>query len=172
MSFLLVQALCYSQTGLLPYENGRVYYSEVVRLDSSYSKNNLFDNALILIADATNGYNNTLANRKTWELKDNTKISNRDSGELLATIRFYVGQKYNTWIVSCDMFMYVKDGRYKYVITNFYLLVSSLANSVAGGQFPSIIQSKETIYQNSKSLLPNSLRNGQKRSGRTQKDGI
>jgi len=128
---LIFPLIAFTQrTGYADYDGDKITYSGVLILDSSYKREDLFDNALMWISDATRHYNNLIQNKIAYELKDNIVIQNRDSGEIVATLRMFNAQNANVSVISYDVLIYLKDGRYKYTFSNFLLIASSLANNL------------------------------------------
>jgi hypothetical protein len=134
---LLLPIFSSAQSGIFKYStDGKIHYSAIIELDSSYSKSVIYSNVVAWFSDLTNRYNSEIQNKEMWGLRDNITINNRDSGEFRATGRVLAKQSLNTNVISFDVTVYVKQGKYRYDLTNLYFLGSSLANYLEGSSVP------------------------------------
>lgn len=136
---LSVATTCIAQkqkdtTGILPYANGKIHFTEVIGLDSTYDQKTLYDNALIWFSKATNDYNNKLQHKDKFGLKDNIMINNRPEGEFVGNLNMLVNQSFNQILITFDVYVYVKNGKYKFDFTNYKYLSNAMMNAFAGQQ--------------------------------------
>lgn len=117
-------------TGMFPYQNGKIHIIEVVQ--DSLTKDQLFDNASTWFAKETNDYNNIIIHKVDFGIKDNIIINDRSGGEFVGTLKSLARQNFNETLYSFDVYIYVKDGKYKYDFTNFKYLGNSLTNNMMG----------------------------------------
>lgn len=132
ISFLTISSCAQKKSGLFPYQDGKIYFSEVVQLDSSFTMEILYDNSLLVLNNAAKKYNNQITNKQTWGLSDFIVLNKKDSGEVIGVSRVLAEQSLNSIILSFDVYIYSKEGKYKFVLTNFNILGSSLGNAIAG----------------------------------------
>ena len=63
----VLKATIAQRTGIMPYVEGEVTYTNIVEFsDSSMTKNVLYNNALKSIAAVTARFNNNVTNKTTW----------------------------------------------------------------------------------------------------------
>lgn len=122
-------------TGIFPYQSGKIHIVDVIK-DSLLSKDQLFNNAVIWFAKQTNSINNKIRNKVAFGIQNNIIIKNEQTGELVGTLKGIAHQSIGDILYSFDIYIYVKDGRYKYDLTNFKYLGNSLSNAVAGENMP------------------------------------
>lgn len=135
ISFTNIQAQKHrDSTGILPYQDGKIHITSVVT--DSLSKGELFNNALVWFAKETNSLNNQIRHKVSFESKDNIIIKNEQTGEFVGTLKSIAHQSLSDILYSFDIYIYVKDGKYKYDLTNFKYLGNSLSNAVAGENMP------------------------------------
>jgi len=127
LSTLFISIICNSQNTVIPYKDNVINYSEVVNLDSSYKKNDLYISAKRFFVDAFNSG------------KDVIQLDDKDAGLVVGKGFFSVIWKAN-FMYSYDMQVYhiikvyVKDGKYKFEITDFsYKYFISSSQYMAGG---------------------------------------
>jgi Domain of unknown function (DUF4468) with TBP-like fold len=112
--FCSIYTSSYSQTdGEMPIVGGKYTFTDVVKIDS-VNKNELFLRARSYI------------NKSTTSMKDITQIMDKETGEI--AIKLNTGnlpsKKFGFYSIGCGKVwmtvdIYIKDGKYKYVITNF-----------------------------------------------------
>ncbi len=102
------------ETPKLPISsNGNIIYSEVVYVDSIINKQILFSNAREWFA-------------KTYKSStDVIQMEDKESGKIVGKALMLVyhkafGSNYPSGYINYTISLYIKDGRYKYEITNFY----------------------------------------------------
>jgi len=114
---LFISTHCFAQkeTPNLPIdsETKKINYSEVVFLDSSITKQELFSRAREWFAKA---YKSSL-NVVQMEDKESGKIIGK---ALMQVYHKALGANYPSGYINYTISIYLKDGRYKYEITNFY----------------------------------------------------
>lgn len=104
-----------SEFKIFPNYNGQIEYSGIVYIDSSYSKDLLFDNAERWFVD------------QYRSAQDVIQYKNKDQGEITGKGIIQVYWKYGGILASTQVSvyhtvkLYFKDGRYKYVISPFNL---------------------------------------------------
>jgi hypothetical protein len=102
-------------TPTLPFddETKRITYSEVVTVDSSTSKNELYSRGREWFAKAYKSSTDVL------------QMDDKESGKIVgkALMQVYhkaLGSNYKSGYINYTISLYLKDGRYKYEITNFH----------------------------------------------------
>ncbi len=121
-------------TGIFPYEAGKIHITDIVK--DSLSKDELFNNAVVWFAQQTNSVNNQVRNKISFANKDNIIIKNEQTGEFVGTLKGIAHQSLSDILYSFDIYIFVKEGRYKYDLTNFKYLGNSLSNAIAGQNMP------------------------------------
>lgn len=93
---------------LLPQKNGKVYYSDIIKVDS-VSKVELYNRAKRWVVDIFNS------------AKDVTQLDNKEEGELIIK-SYFLSDAYWVIINRLNIYntikIYVKDNRYKYEIVD------------------------------------------------------
>lgn len=79
------QLYAQKDTGVLPYLDGKIHFTNVVAVDS-VSKETLIKNAIIWFEKTTNDYNNSISNKISYGLKDNTILKNIDTGRNMNSV--------------------------------------------------------------------------------------
>jgi len=102
-TLILISTLSYSQEPLK--------WEEVVRVDSVTNKNELFNRARQWFSNTFNSEKDVISilDRNTGEISGNAVVEYKSN-------RFYMGVACVNGYVSFKINIYVKDGRYKYVI--------------------------------------------------------
>jgi hypothetical protein len=163
--FILATNHSFAQSGVMPYVHGKIHFTDLITVDSS-SKESLSKKAVIWFEKATNDYNNNISNKASFGLKDNIILKDIDNGEFVGTLNMLVPQAFNESLVSFDVYIYTKDGKYRYDFTDFKYLGNSLTNKIAGKNMNSVttlesIDNKKykrlmtLIYKSCKSAIEN-----------------
>lgn len=112
LSIIYVVTFSYAQKNITPVVNGSIYYSEVVTVDSSLKKGDLYINAKKFFVDAFHSG------------KDVIQLDDKESGNVIGKGYFTIVWKAN-FMYSYEMQIWhtikvsVKDSKYKYEITDF-----------------------------------------------------
>lgn len=115
LSIISFSSFGQKETPKLPIDKStnKITYSEVVPVDSSVSKQELFGRAREWFA-------------KTYRSSTNViQMEDKESGIIVGKALFQVyhralGSNYPSGYINYTISVYLKDGRYKYVFTNFY----------------------------------------------------
>ncbi|MDQ6756275.1 MAG: DUF4468 domain-containing protein [Bacteroidota bacterium] len=140
-------------TGILPYENSKIHFTSIVMLDSTYDQKTLYDNALIWFSKETNTYNNRLQHKDKFGLKDNIMINNRADGEFVGTLNTLTNQSFNQILIAFDVYVYTKNGKYKYDFTNFKYLTNAMMNAFSGNQVNVVTNFEAFDFKGNKNLV-------------------
>jgi hypothetical protein len=103
------------ETPILPIDSAtsKITYSEVVFVDSLTNKNELFLRAREWFAKTYKSSMNVIQ----MEDKENGKIVGKASMQVYHKLG---GSNYPSGYINYTIFVYIKDGRYKYEITDFH----------------------------------------------------
>lgn len=121
---------------------GKINYSEVVKVDSSTSKQELYSRGREWFAKAYNSSNNVLQ----MDDKDNGKLVGK---ALIKVYHKFLGEHPSGYI-NYTIALYLKDGRYKYEITNFHhtgQIVSAKSTIPDYGPCEGMINTQKAMYQ-------------------------
>lgn len=125
---LLFTVKSYSQTQTLPMVEGKVDYIEVVKLDSSYKKNDLYLNAKKFFVDFF------VSGKDVVQMDDKDAGIVIGKGNLLVSYKANFAMTYKTR-VSHTIKLSLKDGKYKYEITDLsFEIILPSGNHVAGNE--------------------------------------
>lgn len=109
------EAFCQKEIPNLPIDNDtkKITYSEVVYVDSSANKQELYARAREWFAKAYKSSNNVI------------QMDDKESGKIVgkALMQVYhkaLGANYNSGYINYTISVYVRDGRYRYEVTDFY----------------------------------------------------
>lgn len=135
---VLITSFAYGQKEApeLPIDSStkRITYSEVVLVDSLVSKQELYSRAREWFAKAYNSANNVI------QMEDN--VNGKIIGKALVPVKLKVlGTVYDAGSIHYTISLYLKDGRYKYEITDFYHTGNSLKNIEDYGACENMINS-------------------------------
>ena len=102
----------YAQSPELPLENGKIIYTEVVEVESK-SKDDLYTSAREWFAKSYNSANNVI------------QMDDKESGKIVGKALMPVyhkafGSDYDSGNIHYTISIYLKDGRYKYEVSDFY----------------------------------------------------
>lgn len=129
--FMLIFLAPYAQnsTPNLPIdgESRRIVYTEVVQVDTSTTKNELYSRALEWFAKSYKSSKNVIQ----LEDKEGGKIVGK---ALMQVYHKALGKDYESGHINYTISIYLKDGRYKYDIINFHHTGQLVRN---GGSIPS-----------------------------------
>ncbi len=98
--------------GVLPMVNGKIMYTGVVSVDSASKKDDLFQRTKLWFVENYTSANDVIQ----MEDKENGIIVGKGYFEEMWQVTFYASMKVK---VYHTIKMYVKDGRYRYEITDF-----------------------------------------------------
>ena len=127
LAVTVIAISCFGQKSILPYKDGAITYSEIINLDSSYKKNDLYINAKRFFVEVFKSG------------RDVIQLDDKEAGLIIGKGYFNIVWKVN-FMNSYDMQIwhvvkiYVKDAKYKYEITDFayrYFVPSS--QYISGG---------------------------------------
>lgn len=107
---LIVTSYCFFAVGQnLPIDKktGKVIYSEVVKVDSTITKYQLYSKAREWIANVF------------ISSKDVIQMDDREAGKIIVKGSFELTSKLDIDLMKFTISIYLKDGKYKYVITDF-----------------------------------------------------
>jgi hypothetical protein len=112
---LVLSTFAQKETPSLPIDpdTRMITYTEVINVDSSVSKLELYSRAREWFAKAYNSSQNVI------------QMDDKESGKIVgkALTRVYhkaLGSNYPSGYINYTISLYLKDGKYKYEITNFY----------------------------------------------------
>jgi hypothetical protein len=130
IGFLLlasIHAFGQKETPKLPIDEDtkRITYSDVIMVDSSVTKNELFSRAREWFAKTYNSSTDVVQ----MEDKENGKLVGK---ALTQVYHKAMGSNYPSGHINYTISLYFKDGRYKYEITNFH----HTGQLVSGGRIP------------------------------------
>ena len=140
-------------SGVFPYIDGKIHFTKVVTVDSSIGKETLIKNAIIWFEKTTTDYNNSINNKESYGLKDNTILKNINTGEFVGTLNMIVQQSLSQSLIGFDVYIYAKDGKYKYDFTDFKYLGNSLENKMAGRNMNSVTSMESADKSRFKKLM-------------------
>jgi hypothetical protein len=113
--FSILTAYSQKETPNLPIDSltNKITYTEVVSVDSSAKKQELFSRAREWFAKAYKSSTNVI------------QMEDKESGKIIgkALMQVYhkaMGREYPSGYINYTISIYLKDGRYKYEITDFY----------------------------------------------------
>lgn len=109
---LLFTVKSYAQNQPLPLVEGKIKYSEVVQLDSSIKKNDLYLNAKKFFVDVFNSGKDVIQ----MDDKESGTVIGRGYYEDVWKMTFSVKYNFQIWHT---VKIYAKDGRYKFEIEDF-----------------------------------------------------
>jgi len=127
--FLLFSGMVFAQ---MPEKNGKFIYENVVQVENA-SQNVLYKRALLFFAMNYKSANDVI------QMKD--EAAGSVVGKGVFKITYYTRNP----IISHTISVFVKDGRYKYVITDFYYK-DNQDKSFWLEDFPKIWFGKQTLY--------------------------
>lgn len=118
LSLILVSSICYAEiipTPQLPIDSttNLITYSGVVKVDSLLTKSMLFSKAREWFAKTYKSAKNVIQ----LEDSENGKIVGK---ALMQVYHKALGSNYDSGFINYTISIFVKDGRYKYEISNFY----------------------------------------------------
>jgi hypothetical protein len=115
------------ETPNLPIDSatGKIAYSEVVYVDSLANKEELYSKAREWFAKAYKSSTNVIQ----MEDKESGKIVGK---ALMQVYHKALGSNYESGYINYTISIYLKDGRYKYEVTDFY----HTGESFSGGRIP------------------------------------
>lgn len=102
----------YTQNDSIPKIDGLYEYSEVVTLDTSYSKDRLYKNAKVYFVDAYKSAKDVIQ----YDDKEEGKIIGKGFTELKGSQSILLSAWYYTWSVNFSTELFCKDGKYRYRI--------------------------------------------------------
>lgn len=114
-TFFLFTSVIFAQTPKLPIDSitKEITYSEVVKLDSTFTKDKLFSNAKLWISKTFN------SSKSIIDTED------KQEGVIIIKPMFQayhraLGMDHNSGHIEYTLKIFIKDGKYKYEITDFY----------------------------------------------------
>jgi hypothetical protein len=137
------------ETPILPIDSAtsKITYSEVVFVDSLTNKNELFLRAREWFAKTYKSSMNVIQ----MEDKENGKIIGKALLKVFMTT--FVDSQLESGFINYSISIYIKDGRYKYEITDFYhtgmFINSSVGTSPDGGPCEKLFNEKKGFWGNS-----------------------
>lgn len=146
---ILIASICFGQTTMPNFNinesTNKISYSEVVILDSITSKEILYSKAREWFAKSYNSSNNVI------------QMDSKESGKIIGKALFDVTfsgpfkKVFNGGVIHYTIAIYLRDGRYKYEITDFYH-TGGLANghkTPDGGSCENLITREKGFWGNS-----------------------
>ena len=126
--FLLFPFFVNAQKSILPEKDGKVIFTDVVTVDSTVKKEELFNRARVWFVTEYRSANDVI------------QMQDKDAGIIIGKGSFIVsngvGIMINTLKVANTIKLYFKDGKYKYEITDFNVYEGDLPGTPISQKAP------------------------------------
>lgn len=109
---MLLPVFVSAQNDSIPKVDGQYEYSEVVNLDTSYTRDKLYKNAKVYFVNAYKSANDVIQ----YDEKEEGKIIGKGFMELKGSQAVLLSVWYQTWKVNFSTEIFCKDGKYRYRI--------------------------------------------------------
>ena len=126
---LLFTISTYGQIDTAFYKDGKVTYWAVNTVDASLKATDLLKNFNAWWADYRSKFNSRIT-RTQWKITDETV--EKDENGIVVKGKMFIQQMLNSSVWSFDLIIQVKDGRYKYTMTNFGSLADENKMALGG----------------------------------------
>lgn len=117
-------------------ETGKITFTEVVELDEKLTQDEVYSKAREWFAKAYNSSNNAIQ----MDDRENGKIVGK---ALMEVYHKSLGTMHPSGQISYTISIYMKDGRYKYEITDLYHTSNGSSSGISGGPCEGMINTKE-----------------------------